>query len=96
MTEGITTIPKVLTDGQVSQYEKVELIRQQMRKIESNTEGEQKRIKARLLEKDEQLYKQNQQMIKDLKKVHPQAKQYSANFPKLKEANQKHHLKEEE
>lgn len=78
------------------QFEKIELIRQQIRRIENQAEGEQKKIKARLLEKDEQLFKQNQQMIKDLKKVHPQAKEYSANFPKLKDSNKQQRLKEEE
>lgn len=45
-------VPRAITDREVPQIKKVELIREQIRKIETSTATEQQKIKARLLEHD--------------------------------------------
>lgn len=89
-------IPKAIINREVPQIKKVELIREQIRRIESTTATEQQKIKARLLEHDHYFQQQNQQILREMKVLNPKAKNLNLNMPKLRETIEKHHLKEEE
>jgi hypothetical protein len=81
-----------MTDRKQSNIAKVDIIRDQIRRIENKTVAEQSRIKARLLEKDEIYRTRNRMIQREIQKANPKAKNYVAKLPTLQENNKKHHL----